>query len=273
LTPALLAALLTVAAYAVGTAPSATALRLRSLVPPAGPAAVPPHAPPHSPPRRPPPVIPLGAALAGYVLGPRLAVVALLASYAVRAVLRRHAAAARSRAIADALPDICRATAAELRTGATPFAALARAAEDAPPELAAHLRRLAALSAHGPAPPAEAWAALPGAERLRAVGALWRVVTDAGNGLADGLDRLAGSLAAERRQRADLAAKLAGPKASAAVLAALPLCGIALAAVLGARPFAFLTGTPAGAACLVAGVGLDAAGLIWVRRLTARASP
>jgi tight adherence protein B len=257
LSAALPAAVFAVAAYVAATQPGAAARRLRTVAPGA------------TPPRRPPPVVPVGAALVAYLAGPRLALAALVTAYAVRAALRRHAATTGARAVADALPDLCRATAAELRAGAPPAVALARAADDAPPDLAAHLRRLA----HGPAPPADAWATLPGAERLRAVGALWYAAADAGSGLADGLDRLAESLSAEHRQRADLAAQLAGPKASAAVLAALPLAGIALAAVLGARPYAFLTGTTAGAACLVAGALLDVAGVLWVRRITARAAP
>lgn len=250
-------ALLALAAYLAH--PGGAARRLAAVAPAA--------------PRRPLPVVPLGAALLAFLAGPRLALAAFAAGYAVRAALRRRATAARARAVTEALPDVCRATAAELRAGAPPPAALARAAEDAPPDLAAHLARLAALATHGPAPPPEAWSTVPGGGRLRAVGALWQVAADEGSGLADGLDRLAASLAAEQRQRADLAAQLAGPKASAAVLAALPLCGIALAAALGARPFRFLTGTPAGAACLLTGTALDVAGLLWVRRITTRASP
>lgn len=166
-------------------------------------------------------------------------------------------------AVTAALPELCRAAAAELRSGAPPPLALSRAAAEVPPALAAHVRRLAA----DPGPPAD-WAALRGAEQLRALGALWSVAADAGSGLADGLDRLAASLAAEQRRRADVAAQLAGPKASAAVLAVLPLCGVALAASLGARPVAFLTRTPYGIACLVAAILLDAAGVWWVRRIT-----
>ena len=189
----------------------------------------------------------------------------------------RHVAAARTRAtgratVAAALPELCRATAAELRTGAPPSVALTRAAADAPPALAAHVRRLATAADLGPPPPPDEWAALPGADHLRALGALWSVAADAGNGLADGLDRLAASLAAEERRRADVAAQLAGPRVSAAVLAALPLAGIALAASLGARPVAFLLATPVGLACLAGGAALDATGVWWVRRITRNAT-
>ncbi|MFT0848345.1 hypothetical protein VR010_11405 [Actinomycetaceae bacterium L2_0104] len=64
---------------------------------------------------------------------------------------------------------------------------------------------------------------------------------------------------------------LAGPKASARMLAWLPLLGIGLGSAIGASPIAFLTGSAGGRACLVLGLLFEAAGIIWVRRLTARA--
>ncbi len=244
--PALLAAL-AVLALAV---PPAAAARVRALA--SG-----------DPPRRGPSLLTAAAFVAGVTLGPLAAGAVVAAGAAARAVTRRAAAAKVAREHAAALPDLCRAVAAELRAGAPPAAALARAADDAPPALGAHLRRVAA------APPAD-WTGPPGADRLAAVGALWSVAADAGAGLADGLDRLAEALAAEERQRAEVAAQLAGPRASAAVLAGLPAFGLLLGAGLGAQPLRFL-GTPPGLACLAVAVALDAAGVWWVRRLTARA--
>jgi tight adherence protein B len=258
---ALGAAACAAAAYLAATAPGPATTRLRRLA--AGPVAPAPGA------------VPAVAAvlLVAVCLGPAAAVAVALAAVGWRAAARRHAQRATVRATASAIPEVCRAVAAELRAGAPPATALARAADDAPRLLAEHLRRLAAATQLGPPPPPEAWAALPGAERLRSVAALWHVAAGAGAGLAGGLDRLAEALAADERQRAEVAAQLAGPNASAVVLAALPLCGLALAASLGARPLAFLLGTPVGLACAVTGAALDATGLWWVRRLTARASP
>lgn len=217
-----------------------------------------------------PPLL-LAALGAAALLRPALALAAVPGYLAVRRLLAARARAAERAAVAAALPELCRASAAELRTGAPPSLALTRAAADAPPALAAHVRRLATTADLAPSPPPDEWAALPGAEGLRPVGALWSVAADAGNGLADGLDRVAASLAAEQRRRAELAAQLAGPRASAAVLAALPLGGLALAASLGARPVAFLLGTPYGVACLAGAAALDAAGVWWVRRITRHA--
>jgi tight adherence protein B len=43
--------------------------------------------------------------------------------------------------------------------------------------------------------------------------------------------------------------------------------GLLLGAGLGAAPWHFLLGTPAGSACLSVGVGLQLAGLAWTDRL------
>ena len=73
------------------------------------------------------------------------------------------------------------------------------------------------------------------------------------------------------RTRAELTAALSGPRASAAVLAGLPVLGLLMGAGVGADPWQVLTTTPVGTALLVAGTGLDAAGLAWSGRLAARA--
>ncbi|MBX6769235.1 MAG: type II secretion system protein, partial [Actinomadura rubrobrunea] len=57
------------------------------------------------------------------------------------------------------------------------------------------------------------------------------------------------------------------PKATARLLAGLPLLGLAMAAALGANPVAFLFGTIPGLGCLVAGIALDVLGMWWTSRL------
>ena len=70
--------------------------------------------------------------------------------------------------------------------------------------------------------------------------------------------------------RHDIAAQLAGPRATARLLAVLPLLGILMGAGLGMHPLSFLLGGPPGLACLTAGVALDGLGLWWTRRMAAR---
>jgi tight adherence protein B len=89
--------------------------------------------------------------------------------------------------------------------------------------------------------------------------------------LASVIDGLAEALRDEQTHREEVALQLAGPRATARLLAGLPLLGLLMAVALGARPFAFLLGTAPGGLCLGLGVGLDALGLWWTRRLATTA--
>ncbi|WP_425266650.1 type II secretion system F family protein, partial [Amycolatopsis thailandensis] len=73
--------------------------------------------------------------------------------------------------------------------------------------------------------------------------------------------------------RRRLKAKMAGPRASAAVLAVLPLVCLLLGEAMGASPLGVLTGTGAGQLLLVLGSGLIWAGTAWCRALTGRVAP
>jgi tight adherence protein B len=107
-------------------------------------------------------------------------------------------------------------------------------------------------------------------ELLAGLGACWQVCAGTGSGLAMAVDRLEEGLRAEQGQRLAVAAELAGPRATAGLLACLPLAGIGLAAALGARPVHVLLHTTIGLACAVLGVGLDGLGVWWTGRLVAR---
>ena len=62
---------------------------------------------------------------------------------------------------------------------------------------------------------------------------------------------------------------MAGARATAAILAALPVLGVALGELLGASSTTFLT-RGAGGWVLLAGVGLLCAGVLWSGRITDR---
>ncbi|TFV65161.1 pilus assembly protein TadB [Blastococcus sp. CT_GayMR20] len=80
-------------------------------------------------------------------------------------------------------------------------------------------------------------------------------------------------LRARSRHRQELTAAVAAPRASATVLAGLPVLGLAMGSGVGADPWAVLTTTATGQVLLVAGVVLELAGLTWSGRLVQRASP
>lgn len=150
------------------------------------------------------------------------------------------------------------ALAAELHAGQPPPAALAHtggqpacwptavAAAEAGDDIAAGLRRDAREH-----------------PTLAGLAACWQVGESTGAGLAEAVDRLARAARLDEETRSQLAAHLAGPRATARVLAGLPAVGLALGVMLGADPLGWLLGTPLGWGCLVLGVLLSAAGMAW----------
>lgn len=181
----------------------------------------------------------------------------------------RRAATVRARVVAD----VCAAVAAELHAGRGLDEALRVsvewAASPCPLGLTAAVRAsetggdVAAALARG--------AGEPGAEGLAAVAACWAAARASGSGLAAALGRLALALRAEQEHRRDVAAQLAGPRASARILFLLPAFGLLLGQLLGAAPARFLLASPAGLLCAVAGLGLDVVGLVWTTHLVRQA--
>ena len=114
---------------------------------------------------------------------------------------------------------------------------------------------------------AEAWSS-PG---LRALAACWLVAGRSGSGLSASVHRLARAQRASARARGELMAEMATVRASARLLAGLPLVGLLFGMALGAEPLTWLGSTWVGRLALVGGVVLQAAGLLWMHRITARA--
>ncbi len=267
LLPAVLAGMAVVMA---GALPTGAALRLRAL-PAVGRPVVARQAVPwrHGP--------PVAAGVGGLlVLGPAGAGLAVLAALAAgRLFAARSAAADRAQERRRAV-EACAVLAAELRAGRTPVEALNASAELAVGACARALLSAAHTASWGGdvgaalLAGATAGSAVP--EMLRALAACWQVCDRAGSGLAAAVDRLADGLRSRQAQERAVSAALAGPRASAGLLALLPLAGTALAAGLGAHPVHVLLHTPLGVACLLAGAALDALGLWWTARLVSTAS-
>jgi tight adherence protein B len=154
----------------------------------------------------------------------------------------------------------------ELEAGARPSSALMAARDAAPSHSAAF-----GAAAAAPAGSGEAAAALLAHPDTRPIGIAWQLGADAGMALAGVLDRVAADLHAEQDHRRTVDTVLAGPRASALMLAGLPLVGIGLGVAMGAQPLDVLTSSPGGQLLCLAGVLLDVAGLLWMRRLLARA--
>ncbi len=207
-------------------------------------------------------------------------------------LLRRVRLAGEERRVrerrAAAVIALCAVVAGEVRAGRQPGEALVRAVREfqepgdggagsggsgpGTPEFGGlgetQAAVLAAARFGGDVPGALATAARqPGAEGLLGLAACWRVAVDQGAGLAAGLDRLEGALRAERDQRADLRAQLAGARSTAWMLAALPVLGLGLGAALGADPLHVLLHTGTGLGCLLAGGLLEGVGMWWATRI------
>jgi tight adherence protein B len=211
-------------------------------------------------------------ATSAMALGPGAVVpTGLAAGECVRRLLR-----ARGQRVADVVRrDVaqwCASAAGELHVGRTPAAAMSAANDAVGPDLRALLAPVAGVAALGGDVSASLRAAseCAGAEALRYVGACWHVAADAGAGLATALHRLGNALGAGERVREEVTAQLAAARASARVLAVLPVFGLLLGAAIGAKPVHFLLHRPVGAACAALTVVLDIAGLAWTDRIAAR---
>jgi tight adherence protein B len=181
--------------------------------------------------------------------------------------LFRRRTAERVRASLVLLADrLC----AELRAGAAPRDALWQATRDEP--------RFVAVTAAARSPAGDVASALrevaagPGGARAADLATAWVVCESTGGRLATPVARLAGAWRDDEQVRREVSAQLAGPRATAILLAALPLVGLAMGAALGTDPFALLRRPSVVLAVLVPGLLLEAAGLLWTARITRRAA-
>lgn len=160
--------------------------------------------------------------------------------------------------------------AGELRAGAHPVTAMDAAAAEVDPVVAAPLHAVAARARFG----ANVAAGLRGAAAGSAAGASWErlaVVWELAE--SHGLTMAALMTAAHRdlaeRQRFSLrvTASMAGARATAAILAGLPLLGIGLGQLIGAEPVRFLVSPGVGSGCLAVGAVLACCGVVWSDRI------
>ncbi|MFI1498248.1 type II secretion system F family protein [Streptomyces platensis] len=214
----------------------------------------------------------LPAGLALGVLGESVFPVAasVVALFLVRRwLVTRGAGRVRDRQAA-AVIALCAAVAGELRAGRQPAQALLAAGASGLG--AAGSAVLAAARYGGDVPQALRVAARqPGAVGLTGMAACWQVAVEGGAGLASGLEKIAAGLRAQRDQRDELRAQLAGPRATALMLALLPAAGLLMGSALGADPLRVLLHTPAGWGCLVVGGLLEWGGVVWTARIVAAA--
>lgn len=111
----------------------------------------------------------------------------------------------------------------------------------------------------------------PGAEGLEGLAAAWEVSERSGAPMARVLDRLGDGIRDERESQREIQAGLGPARATARLMAVLPLFGLGMGMSMGARPLHTLFNTVFGALCLAAGAALACAGVWWVDQIAARA--
>jgi tight adherence protein B len=106
-----------------------------------------------------------------------------------------------------------------------------------------------------------------GEASLQRLGSAWSASAALGGSGSAVLERWLEDMDARARGRDALAAALAGPRASAAMIAGLPIVGIGLGSAMGTAPLRVLTGSGIGIALGALGFAFELAGLLWVRQI------
>ena len=203
------------------------------------------------------------------VAGVGLAIVAILLVVVGPVVVLASMSGRRDRAVEASLPEALEAVARSLRSGASLHLAVGEAAESVPGVLGQDLAHVAVEAACG-TPLARA---LVEWERRRPLSGVRLTVAALGLGAETGgaqgraVDGVAETIRNRLAVAGEVRALSSQARYSGLVIALAPLGFSALASMTDERTAEFLFRTPVGLACLVGGIGLDAAAALWMHRL------
>jgi tight adherence protein B len=198
-----------------------------------------------------------------------VAVVGATASLRYRRRRRIHRATDEGRTLESALDVLV----GELRVGSHPVRAFCVAADETVGAVAVSLRAVAARARLG----ADVTAGLRAAARSSALpghwdrlAVCWQLASDHGLAIATLMRAAQRDIAERQRFSARVSSSMAGARATAAILAGLPVLGVLLGQLIGARPLSFLLSGRASGWLLVVGSMLACVGLLWSDRITDR---
>lgn len=216
--------------------------------------------------------VPALLVLMTFGIGPAIAVA--VGGATARAQWRTRNDTRRRLTTAESMADALHGLVAELRSGAHPVAAAEAAARDAKAPADSVLTAIAATARLGgdlttlPHRHTDNPALIP---VLRPLVNAWTLAQRHGLPLADVLDAVRADVVGRIRFAHKVRARMAGPRASGTVLAALPALGVLLGEAMGANPLHILLANPLGQALLAVGTILICLGLRWINHLTSQA--
>jgi tight adherence protein B len=218
----------------------------------------------------------VGAAAAGAVLLPMTTVLAIAVIAATaRLRYRRRRSSRRGTDESRELETAIDVLVGELRVGAHPAHAFAVAADETAGPVADSCRAVAARARLGADVTAglrsvAATSALPAQWDRLAV--CWQLATEHGLAMSTLMRAAQRDIAERQRFSGQVMSAMAGARATAAILAGLPVLSVLLGQLIGADPIAFLLRGHVGGWLLVVGMTLVCGGLLWSDRITARAT-
>jgi tight adherence protein B len=214
----------------------------------------------------------LALALLVATMGPFVAAAALLVGGTVLLRHRRRAARLRTAGDGRALEGALEVLVSELRVGTHPVRAFAIAAQEAQGAVGASFHAVAARAGLGADVAAGLRVVAAGSARgadWERLAVFWQLASEHGLAISPLMRAAQLDLAERQRFSSRVTAGMAGARATAGILACLPLLGIALGELIGASPVAFLLGR-GGGWFLAAGSVLVCAGLLWADHITER---
>ncbi|MCV7057964.1 type II secretion system F family protein [Mycolicibacterium gilvum] len=187
-----------------------------------------------------------------------------------RRVTRAHR---RRTAEATALQDALDVLVGELRVGAHPVAAITVAGHEARGRIAESLNAVAARALLGADVPAGLRAEgrrSPSPGHWDRLAVCWQLAQTHGLAIAALMRAAQRDITERERFRGRVESGMAGARATAVILAGLPVLGVLLGHAIGAEPLAFLLSGGAGGWLLLVGTVFVCAGLLWSDRITAQ---